>query len=60
MPHFSGVMSEQYGAVEALDFRYYLGQGRPTHAFELYQASVAEGSSPTEPHMLAAVSAVEL
>lgn len=53
MPHFSGEMTERHGAKETLNYQYYLGQGRPFHAFELYQASVSDGSSPTQPHMLA-------
>jgi hypothetical protein len=53
MPHFSGTMTEQYGPAESLDYLYYLGQGRPFHSFQLYQANVLDGSSSSEAHMLA-------
>lgn len=45
MPHFSGRMSETYAVAESLDFRYYLQQGRPLHAHDVYKKAVTSGDT---------------
>ena len=52
MPHFSGEMSERFALIETLDFKYYLQQGRPLHAYDVYKKSVTCGSSVINPQQV--------
>ena len=52
MPHFSGEMSERFALIETLDFKYYLQQGRPLHAYDVYKKSVTSGSSVINPQQV--------